>query len=68
MPAGTAGWGRLIAPVVGVTASWIQLGERPERYEIVGVLLILIGLAALAVHQFANDRRAQRLASDGARM
>ena len=27
LPAGTAGLGRLIAPVVGVVASWIQLGS-----------------------------------------
>ena len=60
LPTGTAGVGRLIAPVVGVVASWIQLGERPNRYEMAGMLLILAGLAALAVHQFVSERRTLR--------
>lgn len=48
LPAGTAGLGRLLAPVVGVGASWIQLGDRPDCYEAIGMALILLGLAALA--------------------
>ncbi|MFH0916301.1 MAG: DMT family transporter [bacterium] len=60
LPAGTAGLGRLIAPVIGVVASWIQLGERPDRYELVGMVLIIAGLASLAVWQIARDRRAPR--------
>ncbi|OFW56598.1 MAG: hypothetical protein A2133_00065 [Actinobacteria bacterium RBG_16_64_13] len=60
LPAGTAGLGRLVAPVVGVLAAWIQLGERPDRYELVGMVLIIIGLASLAVWQMANDRGAPR--------
>jgi drug/metabolite transporter (DMT)-like permease len=60
LPAGTAGLGRLLAPVVGVVASWIQLGERPDRYELIGMVLILIGLASLAVWQIVSDRRAPR--------
>ncbi|MBE0527852.1 MAG: EamA family transporter, partial [Thermoleophilia bacterium] len=31
LPAGAAGMGTLAVPVVGVTAAWIQLGERPTR-------------------------------------
>jgi drug/metabolite transporter (DMT)-like permease len=58
LPAGTAGLGRLIAPVVGVVASWIQLGERPDRYELIGMLLIIAGLASLAIWQMARDRKA----------
>jgi drug/metabolite transporter (DMT)-like permease len=56
LPAGTAGLGRLLAPVVGVVASWIQLGERPDRYELVGMVLILVGLASLAAWQIVRDR------------
>jgi len=61
LPAGTAGLGRLLAPVVGVGASWIQLGERPDRYEAVGMVLILLGLAALAGQQIMRERRAASL-------
>ncbi len=60
LPAGTAGLGRLIAPVVGVVASWIQLGERPDRYELIGMVLIIAGLASLAIWQMARDRKTPR--------
>jgi drug/metabolite transporter (DMT)-like permease len=60
LPAGTAGLGRLLAPVVGVVAAWIQLGERPDRYELIGMVLILIGLASLAAWQIARDRSGSR--------
>jgi drug/metabolite transporter (DMT)-like permease len=61
LPAGTAGLGRLIAPVVGVVASWAQLGERPDRYELIGMFLIICGLASLAAWQMAADRRLSRV-------
>ena len=60
LPTGTAGLGRLIAPVVGVVAAWIQLSERPNGFELAGILLILGGLAGLAAHQFALERRKMR--------
>jgi drug/metabolite transporter (DMT)-like permease len=60
LPAGTAGLGRLLAPVIGVVAAWIQLGERPDRYEAVGMVLIIAGLAALAGRQIATERGAAR--------
>jgi drug/metabolite transporter (DMT)-like permease len=59
LPAGTAGLGRLLAPVVGVLASWLQLGEIPNGYETAGMVLILLGLAALAVHPLLSERRAR---------
>ncbi len=57
LPAGTAGLGRLLAPVVGVSASWIQLGERPNAYEGAGMVLILLALAALAARQVRAQNR-----------
>jgi len=60
LPTATAGLGRLIAPVVGVVASWIQLMERPNGFELTGIILILAGLAGLSVHQFVNERRSLR--------
>jgi len=62
LSAGTAGLGRLLAPVIGVAAAWIQLGERPDRYELAGMALIMAGVAALAVLQFLGERRAARAA------
>jgi drug/metabolite transporter (DMT)-like permease len=55
LPAGTAGLGRLLAPVIGVLTSWIQLGERPNIYEAVGMLLIIAALAALASGRFEGE-------------
>jgi len=60
LPAGTAGLGRLLAPVIGVVGSWIQLGERPDRWEAIGMVLIIVGLAALAARQIAGERRSIR--------
>jgi drug/metabolite transporter (DMT)-like permease len=44
LPAGTAGLGMLLTPVIGITASWIQLGERPGGMEGAGMLLIVAAL------------------------
>jgi len=41
LPAGTAGLGTLATPVVGVLASWVQLGEKPTVSETVGIVLII---------------------------
>jgi drug/metabolite transporter (DMT)-like permease len=57
LSAGTAGLGRLAAPVIGVLASWFQLGERPDRYEAAGIVLIIAGLCALATQQMIAERR-----------
>jgi drug/metabolite transporter (DMT)-like permease len=63
LPAGTAGMGRLVAPVIGVVAAWVQLGERPDGYEMIGAVLIIAGLAVLAGRQIAADRKAVRAAA-----
>ena len=47
MPASIAGLGTMGTPVVGLLASWAQLGERPTVIEGMGMLLILAGLGAL---------------------
>ena len=49
MSTGAAGLSTLLVPVVGLTASWIQLGERPDGATALGVALILTALAALSV-------------------
>jgi drug/metabolite transporter (DMT)-like permease len=60
LSAGTAGLGRLAAPVIGVVASWVQLGEQPDRYESIGIVLIIGGLCALATQQLLAERRVAR--------
>jgi len=44
LPSGVAGMGTLLAPMVGVLASWIQLGERPGSREFAGMLLVFLAL------------------------
>jgi drug/metabolite transporter (DMT)-like permease len=57
LPAGTAGISSLAIPVVGVTAAWIQLGERPGALEAVGMGLILAALAILTARGLRNSRQ-----------
>jgi drug/metabolite transporter (DMT)-like permease len=47
MPASIAGLGTMGTPVVGLLASWAQLGERPTALEIVGMIAILAGMGIL---------------------
>jgi drug/metabolite transporter (DMT)-like permease len=42
--------GTLAVPVVGVAASWLQLGERPTAVEAAGMTLIITALAVLAAY------------------
>ena len=49
LPAGTAGLGSLLAPVVGVAGSALLLGERPPATDLGGFALIIVAaLCALA--------------------
>jgi drug/metabolite transporter (DMT)-like permease len=48
LPAGIAGLGTLLTPVVGVMSAWIQLGERPGLAEGLGMLAI-VGALSLTV-------------------
>ena len=49
LAAGTAGMVSLFAPVIGVLAAWIELGEVPSRPEAAGMGLIGLALALIAV-------------------
>lgn len=44
LPSGVAGMGTLLAPMVGVLASWTQLGERPGSREFVGMIFVFLAL------------------------
>ena len=55
LPSGVAGMGTLLAPLVGVLASWGQLGEKPGEQESWGMILIFLALF-LVTWQHLQDR------------
>jgi drug/metabolite transporter (DMT)-like permease len=57
LPAGTAGLGMLLTPVIGIIASWIQLGERPGGVDGAGMLLIVGGLVVTVAAEVIRGRR-----------
>jgi drug/metabolite transporter (DMT)-like permease len=50
LAAGVASMTSMMAPLIGVLAAWIQLGEEPSRSEIVGMALIGVALIMISVH------------------
>ncbi len=48
LPAGIAGMGMLLTPLIGVIAAWVQLGDMPGTWEGIGMVLIFSGLSVLA--------------------
>lgn len=50
LPAGLAGMGSLVTPLVGVICAWMELGEAPGRIEGIGMLLIGTALLLLLLH------------------
>lgn len=54
LPAGTAGLGSLLTPVVGVASAWIQLGERPDVAEALGVAAIVGALVLLTLREIVT--------------
>ena len=61
LPAGLAGLGTLMTPVIGVAAAWLQLEERPGIWEGLGMLLIIAALAVLTGRELLRQRRGKRL-------
>jgi drug/metabolite transporter (DMT)-like permease len=51
LPAGIAGLGTLLTPVIGVASAWIQLGERSGVFEGVGMLAIVSALVLVTVRE-----------------
>lgn len=49
LPANISGLSTLIIPVVGVISAWLQLGERPDFAEGLGIILIIVALGLLGV-------------------
>ena len=57
LPAGVAGLGTLAAPVIGVLAAQIQLGEEPRMLEAVGMVLIIGALSLNAIQALTPQKR-----------
>jgi drug/metabolite transporter (DMT)-like permease len=57
LPAGVAGMGTLAVPMIGITASLIELGERPDTWETLGMMLILAALSVLTALRLRENRR-----------
>lgn len=61
LPAGVAGMGTLAVPVIGVSTSMLELGERPDTCEAVGMVLILLALFLLSFLRLREHRGAQEV-------
>ncbi len=48
LPAGVASMASMLAPVIGVSAAWLQLGERPSNIEFAGMLSIALALVIIS--------------------
>jgi drug/metabolite transporter (DMT)-like permease len=62
LPAGVASMASMLAPVIGVTAAWLQLGERPSNIEFAGMLsiaLALVIISAITIRKHQNVDVAQ---------
>ena len=57
LPAGLAGLGTLLTPVIGVLSSWIQLGETPGGWDIAGMLFIFGGLVMLSLQEYLHSKQ-----------
>lgn len=61
LPARDASIGTLANPVIGITAAWLQLGERPSLSEAMGMALVVAALLLLA---FSSSAQQQGIADD----
>lgn len=57
LPANLAGIGTIGTPVVGVLASWLQLGEDISGFELAGMVLLVSALALLVLRGSGLGRR-----------
>ncbi len=65
LPAGTAGLGTLLTPVIGIVAAWIQLGERPGVSEGLGMIAIVSALLLTVVWEIRSGRGRRAAAYQG---
>jgi drug/metabolite transporter (DMT)-like permease len=48
LPAGSASMGTMLAPIFGVIAAWLQLGEKPTTIELTGMIFVAIALVLIS--------------------
>jgi drug/metabolite transporter (DMT)-like permease len=63
LPAGVAGMGTLMTPMVGVLAAWLQLGEQPGFVDAAGIASIFGGLTVLVLERLSSERAARPVVS-----
>jgi drug/metabolite transporter (DMT)-like permease len=63
LPTGVAGIGNLGTPVIGVLASWLQLGERPSVNETMGIVLVISALGVLVLRGIVPRSRPAAVAA-----
>lgn len=56
LPAGAAGMSTFAIPVIAMLASWLQLGEQPDRVELAGLVLIAAALLVLTLIALRQHR------------
>lgn len=49
LPAGVASMSSMLAPIIGVSAAWIQLNEVPSTMEMIGMLLVIVALTLITI-------------------
>ena len=64
LPAGVASMASMLAPVIGVSTAWVQLGERPSTMELFGMLsialaLVIISAITISKHQAIDSAQGQ---------
>jgi drug/metabolite transporter (DMT)-like permease len=57
LPAGVAGMSTLAVPVIGILSSMAELGERPDAWEGLGMVLVIAALALLTVLRLRENRK-----------
>jgi drug/metabolite transporter (DMT)-like permease len=63
LEAGTAAFGVLLAPVIALISSWLQLDERPPPIESLGLAVILFAIAFYAWSEWRRAHLARRAAA-----
>ncbi len=57
LPAGVAGMSTLAVPVIGILSSMAELGERPDAWEGLGMVLVIAALALLTALRLRENRK-----------
>lgn len=59
LAAGIASMTSMLAPVIGVLAAWVQLGEKPSGPEAIGMALIGLALVIISAHSMRRHEEVE---------